>query len=129
MFTCLHCGEPIDHAQGVWFHPRRRFRGCGETLPTLCDFGYQLGPTHATPIALTPRDKDFLYSIHVAIDEESFLLEALWLDWRNMNIQRGATACAECGAAVNGQHSMSCKRRALMAFDGVLVQRKCIVPR
>jgi hypothetical protein len=123
MLTCLHCGEPIDHQEGVWFHPHRRFRGRNGILPTLCDFGYRLGPTHATPIVLTPADKDFLYSIHIPIDEEGFLLEALWLDWQNANINRGVFACSDCSAAVNTQHALNCERRAPMIFDAILLHR------
>ncbi len=124
MLTCLHCGEPLDHAEGVWFHPHRRFRGANGVLPTLCDFGDRLGPTHATPTALTPADRDFLYSIRVATDEESFLLEALWLDWQNANVHRGVSPCVCCGAAVNAHHALNCERRAPMTFDDVLLHRK-----
>ena len=108
----------------MWFHPHRRFSGKNGVLPTLCDFGYRLGPTHATPVVLTPADKDFLYSIHVAIDEEVFLLEALWLEWQKANIHRGVFRCAGCGAAVNAQHALNCERGAPMTFDDVLLYRK-----
>jgi hypothetical protein len=77
LLTCLHCGEPVDHLQGVWFHPYRRFAGHHGDLPTLCDFGDRVGPTHASPTTLTSSDRDFLWSIRVAADEENFLLETL----------------------------------------------------
>ncbi|MGH9688377.1 MAG: hypothetical protein ACRD5K_14935 [Candidatus Acidiferrales bacterium] len=118
VLTCAHCGEPIDQANGVWFHPRRRFQGQGGSLPTMCDFGDRVGPSRATPMALSPTDKDYLYSIHVSIDEESFLLEALWLDWQQANRHRGDVPCADCGAADGGQHSLDCERHAQMKFNG-----------
>jgi hypothetical protein len=117
MLSCVHCDEPIERAQGVWYHPHRRFRGNGGTLPVLCDFGDRLGPTHATPIALTPNDKDFLHSLHVSTDDESFVLEALWSEWQHTNVHQGPSACADCGAAPRGQHSLSCERRAPMIFE------------
>lgn len=125
MLTCLHCSEPVDHLQGVWFHPHRRFRGDHGGLPTLCDFGGRVGPTHATPITFTPSDRDFLCSIHVAADEENFLLEALWLDWRHANLHRDLSPCAGCGAKMYGQHTLDCKRGAPMTFDDSVLHRKC----
>lgn len=121
VLTCVHCGEPIDHVHGVWFHPYRRFRGERGALPTLCDFGERVGPTRATPVVLTPADKEFLCSIHVATDEENFLLEALWLDWQHANFHSCLSPCARCGASLYGQHALDCKRRAAMIFvDDVL---------
>ena len=124
VLTCAHCGEPIDHADGMWFHPYRRFRSESGNLPTLCDYGDRVGPTHASPMAVTPADKDLLSSMHVAADEESFLLEALWLDWRQANRHRGTSACGDCGATPGGQHSISCNRRAPMSFDGSVLHHK-----
>lgn len=117
MLTCVHCGQPIEHANGVWYHPHRRFRCATGSLPTLCDFGDRLGPTHAAPAAVTSADKDFLCSIHVASDDENFMLEALWLDWKQANVQRGHSLCADCGAAPGGQHSLECSNRAVMTFE------------
>lgn len=117
MLTCAHCGEPIEHAEGVWYHPHRRFRGHGESLPELCDFGGRVGPTRATPVAVTPADKDFLYSIRVAADEENFLLEALWADWQHANANLRGSSCSDCGAAPGEQHAFDCGRHAPMTFD------------
>jgi hypothetical protein len=136
MMTCAHCGEPIAQTEGVWYHPHRRFRaqagpthqsgllGAPPALPTLCDFGARLGPTHATPVAVTPADKDFLCSIHVAADDENFLLEALWLEWQHANIHRGVSPCADCGAAPDSQHSLECQHHARMNFDGNLLRHR-----
>ncbi len=85
-------------------------------MPTLCDFGDRIGPTHAAPIAVTPADRDFLYSVRVAADDESFLLEALWLDWQQANVQRGVP-CAICHALDGGQHALECEHRARMIFS------------
>ncbi|MDE3169876.1 MAG: hypothetical protein KGL75_07025 [Acidobacteriota bacterium] len=119
MLTCAHCGEPIEHAEGVWYHPHRRFRGHGGSLPELCDFGGRVGPTRATPVAVTPSDKDFLYSIRVAADEENFLLEALWTDWQHANAHHGILSCAGCGARSGEQHSFDCGRHAPVTFDRI----------
>jgi hypothetical protein len=122
MLTCAHCGEAVERADGVWYHPHRRFQGHNGGLPTLCDFGGRLGPTHATPVAVTPADKDFLSSIHVAVDDENFLLQALWLDWENANIHHGDWPCFECGAAPGEQHALECTHHAAMMFDGAAVR-------
>jgi hypothetical protein len=120
----VHCGEPIERAQGVWYHPHRRFRGDGGSLPVLCDFGDRIGPTHATPIALTPNDKDFLHTLHVSTDDENFLLEALWSEWQHANAHQGPSACADCGAAAYEQHALDCEQRASMTFDRVVPHQK-----
>lgn len=89
----------------------------------MCDFGDRVGPTRATPMALSPADKDYLYSIHVTIDEESFMLEALWLDWQHANAHHGHRLCADCGAAEGGQHLLDCARHAHMKFNGKVEQQ------
>lgn len=119
MLTCVHCGEPIEHAEGVWYHPHRRFRGHSGELPVLCDFGERVGPTRATPVAITLADKEFLYSMHVAADAEDFLLEALWVEWERANVRQGISACPGCGAAPGGQHALECRLHAPMTFEPV----------
>lgn len=124
MLTCVHCGEVIEYAAGVWFHPHRRFRSAHE-LPTLCDFGDRIGPTHAVPVAITPRDRDFLCSLHVASDDENFFLEALWFEWQHANTNLGPGYCASCHAPVGGQHALECTYRARMTFDASPSRQKC----
>lgn len=124
VLTCAHCGEPIDQAHGVWFHPYRRFRSASSSLPILCDFGDRVGPTHATPVAVSAADKNFLHSIHVPVDQEDFLLEALWVEWQHANVHRGITACRDCGAPPGGQHSLECGQRARMIFDADVLHHR-----
>ncbi len=69
-------------------------------------------------MALSPADKEYLYSIQVTNDEESFLLEALWLEWQHANAHHGGRPCADCGAADGAQHSLDCERHAQMKFNG-----------
>lgn len=125
VLTCLHCGEPIESSGGVWFHPYRRFQGSQGGLPTLCDFGDRIGPSHAAPLAVTPSDRDFLRSVHVSPDEESFLLEALWLEWRHANTHRRPRCCPACHAPEGGQHAMNCERRAPMVFGEARLRPRC----
>jgi hypothetical protein len=125
VITCVHCGEPVECAAGVWFHPHRRFQGHHGALPVLCDLGDRIGPTRATPLALTPADRDFLHSVHVFSDDEGFLLEALWLEWQHANANRGPGRCFRCNAPEGGQHALDCERHAEMVFDVDRSRQKC----
>jgi hypothetical protein len=118
VLTCVHCGELIESAGGVWFHPYRRFQGHHGDLPVLCDFGDRIGPTRAAPVAVTSRDRDFLHSAHVASDDESFFLEALWLEWQHANTNLGPGCCIACHVSEGGQHVLDCEHGARMVFGG-----------
>lgn len=54
--------------------------------------------------------------MHIAADEENFLLEALWLDWQRANLHRNFASCDGFGAATFEQHTLDCPRGAMMLF-------------
>jgi hypothetical protein len=66
--------------------------------------------------SLTSRDIEFLRSIHVAVDEEEFRLEMLWLRWRDANTHRDFSDCHGCGAATYHQHDLDCPFGTMMLF-------------